>query len=181
VERAGGELMSIEGDLEGEVTFSAERERSGVRAVTIVFGLNMDATSVNMEIISSKVLVVSVLVSCLDGERALREASCSVIRSRAAIKAEWGILDMLVLQGHLNRHWSSFQGSIFNGVGTISIVNNLRDDGLVGAVDLNDEGVSSISARISVIIHGMDGETSGLVVPELLNSLTLRVGFGWVD
>jgi len=178
---AGGELLAVEEDLEGEVSLSAESERSGVRSISIVFGVNVDSTSINGKFVSSKGFVLSVFVSRLDGEGAMREARRRVIGSRSAIKMEWCVLDMLVLNSHLDRHWTSFQGSIFNVVGSISIVDNLRDDSFIGAVDLDDEGVSSIGTRISVIIYGMDGETSGLVVPELLNSLTLGVRFCWVD
>jgi len=85
------------------------------------------------------------------------------------------IFDWLVFQCHFNCHWASFLGSISDRVSTISVINDVGKDGLVGAVDLHDEGIASISSGISVIIEGVDGEAGGLVVPQLLDSFTLCI------
>jgi len=68
--------VPIEEYFEGIVSLAWKLESSSVRTISIVSSHNINSSlGLYYEIITSECLVVSVLVSCLDGKGELREAS----------------------------------------------------------------------------------------------------------
>jgi len=183
VEWRGRQLVAVEGYLEGVISLGGESKRSSVCSIVVVTGLNLNTTLVGHhdEVISSKILVASVFIAGLDRESEVGESSCGVISSRSAVEMEGGIFDGLVLKSDLDFNRASFLSGISDGVGSISVVNNMRLNFLVGAVDLHNERITTVISGVSVIVKGMDGESGWLVVPQLLDSLTLGIRFVWID
>jgi len=104
MERARGELLAVEEDLEVEVALLGERERGRIGAVALVGGLHLDGSvrRLDDELVSAELLVVAVLVARLDGEGEAREARGGVVGSRAALELEGRVLDGMVLERDLD-------------------------------------------------------------------------------
>jgi len=81
VEWAASEFVSVERDVERIISLSGQCERSGVITVVIVSCANIDVTLVGYdnELVATKVFIVSVLVSGLDGESEAGETSGGVV------------------------------------------------------------------------------------------------------
>jgi len=114
LERAGGELSTVEEDLVVERSLLVQGEGGGVGAVTVVVGVDLDrrVAALDGEFIASEVLVLAVFVPCLDGKGEAGEASGGVVGSRAAVEVEGGIFDGRILKINFDRHWAGFLSSI---------------------------------------------------------------------
>jgi len=133
------------------------------------------------EIVSANSFVATVFVSCLDGESEVGEAGGGVVCSRSAFQFERGVFDGLVLDGDLNGDRAGLKGGIFDIVGTIIVVGDLRSDGFVGAVDFNDKRVATVLSGVSVIVNSVDGEACGFVVPQLSDTFSLCITLRWIN
>jgi len=88
---------------------------------------------------------------------------------------------VLIVKSDFDGDWSGFKGGIFNVVGTISVIGDLRGDGFVGAVDFNHKRISSVLSWVSIVINGVNGETGWLVVPQFFDTISFSITLRWIN
>lgn len=166
-------------DVDGVGSTLVEGVAGGVGSVSVVSGVDFNAggsADGDSEVVSTEGLVVSALVSRLDGEVEGGESRKSSIGSRLAVDCDGGALDGLSLESDVDDVVSGNIWVVGDSVGSVSVVDNLRR-GLrsVRVADGHSEVVSSVVAWVSVLVDGVDGENSGFVVPQLFQSRSLGV------
>jgi hypothetical protein len=175
IERRASKLVAVEEDLEREVALVGEGEGSGVRAVAVILSVDGDGSiaRLNEELVTTEVFIVTVLVASLDGEGEVLEASVFGVSAGFDFEMERSIFNVLSLERDMDIDRSRLVSSIGDCVGSVFVINNVGVDRLVGAHDLHHERISSIFSGITIVINSVDGELSWLVVPNVMETLTL--------
>jgi len=168
----------VNGD--GVTTAFGESVRSRIRTVVVVGGVDVHAgwsRDGYAEIITAKGLVVSVLVSCLNGELEHCEAGKASVGSGFAVNLDWGVLDVVALESDMDVVVSRVGWVVGDGVGAVVVVHHVwLLVGAIGVGDVNLERITAIVSGLTVLVEGVDGEDSGLVIHEGLESRSFSEG-----
>jgi len=175
IERRASKLVAVEEDLEREVALVGEGEGSGVRTVAMILSVDGDGSiaGLNEELVTAEVFIVTMLIAGLDGEREVFEASVMGICSGFDIEMERSIFDIFSLESDMDIERSGLVSRVGDCVGSVVVINDVRVDLLVRAVNLHNERISSVFSGISIVIDSVDGELSWLVVPHVMESVSI--------
>jgi hypothetical protein len=86
---------------------------------------------------------------------------------------EGSIFDVFALESNMDIERSGLVSRVRDCVSSIVVIHHVGVDLLVGALDLHHERISSIFSGISIVIDSMDGELSRLVVPHVMEALSV--------
>jgi len=175
IEGRASELVAVEEDLEREVALVGEGEVSRVRAVSVILSFNRDGTIawLNEELVTAEIFIVTVLVASLDGEGEVLEAGVFGICSGFDFEMERSVFDVFALERDIDVNRSGLVSGVGACVCSVAIINDVGVDRLVRAVDFHHERISSVVSGITIVIDSVDGELCWLVVPHVMESLSL--------
>jgi len=182
IERRASKLVAVEEDLEREVALVGEGEGSRVRSVAVVLSFDGDRTvrGLDEEFIAAEIFIVTVLVSSLDSESEVLEAGVFGVSAGFDIEMERSIFNVFAFERDVDIDRSGLVCGVGDFVCAVVIINNMSVDRLVGAVDFDHERISSVFSGITIIINSMDGELSGLVIPHVMETVSLCPTLVWI-
>jgi len=169
--------------LEGIRAFISNTESGTISSVTIIRSNNRDISVIreDCKIISTKGLILTSLISCLNGESEFSEASVSVISTSFTNDMERSVLDVVTFEGNVNLQVAGLLWGIRNRVGSVVVVDDMDWDFSFGVgVNLDDERVTAVHSSVSVVVDGMDGEAGWLVIEDFSESFSLSVALVWI-
>ncbi len=149
-----------------------------VGTILVVRGVDLDLgvvgpLDVDLEVITSKGLVVVVLVAGLHSETEHSKSRVVRVCALLAVNVEWSILDGLALVGDVDVIIASLLRVEGHIIGAITVVLDLGVYRAMGSVNVNVEVVTTVISGVAVLVNSMNGEHARLIVNQTVKGRTI--------
>jgi len=178
--------VDLNGELVGSLSILRESIVDGVRSVVVVAELVLDnagrTSDTSAEFLATLSHVLVSLGAGTDGELVVLNKTGVVVSSFLDVDSVRRVGDWGVLQSDLNLVCSCISGCIVNTVSTITVVGNVGGYIAIGALDLDNVGITTRLHWLTISTTRLDVEVGWeIVLYSIFQSRTIDFALGGIS